>query len=619
MKRLPFEMDLETYRNYFLCKFFDGNQFYDIPMWPGYSLDIQQIVNILSATTTYTFNGINYDMPILTLAMHGADCEALKRANDAIIMGGVKWWDFYRNYGIQIPEYVDHVDLMEVAPGVRIGLKMYMGRLHAPKMQDLPFVPDAELTPMDRFNTARYCGNDLVGTRMLRLEIAERLTLREDISARYGIDVRSKSDAQIAEAVVKSRLEFIPDKRYIPHGYQFQYAPPAFIQFASPQMQQLLDVVRNAWFVVTDKEEAYELGFTEPVRTGVNIPPELKDRDIRIGGSVYRMGIGGLHSQESDVMHRTIPGVQKIKDVDVTSYYPSLILAMNMYPSQLGPAFIAIYRAIYAQRLEAKAAGRNAESDGLKIVLNGTFGKLFSKYSIFYAPEFGIATTLTGQLALLMLIEMMEMSGIGVVSANTDGIVLRIPEGRDTLAAQIIAWWEARTGFRMEDNNYTVLAQRDVNNYIAITDKGKVKRKGVFNQGGVLSGPQGKGPDKDICADAVVEFLQHGTPIEQTIRACQDIRKFLVIRAVKGGGVWVPPPMLDMGTPDGGAEYLGKAVRWYHSRRWRGAYIAYQSNGNRVAGSMDVAPCMDLPATFPDDIDYDHYIQVACEMIKEWQ
>jgi len=53
----------------------------------------------------------------------------------------------------------------------------------------------------------------------------------------------------------------------------------------------------------------------------------------------------------------------------------------------------------------------------LKTLLNGSFGKLGSRYSIFYAPTEMLQVTITGQLALLMLIEMMELCGIPVVSA----------------------------------------------------------------------------------------------------------------------------------------------------------------------------------------------------------
>ena len=51
-------------------------------------------------------------------------------------------------------------------------------------------------------------------------------------------------------------------------------------------------------------------------------------------------------------------------------------------------------------------------ANGGKIVLNGTFGKLFSLFSIFFSPQQGISTTVGGQLSLLMLIERLEIAGI---------------------------------------------------------------------------------------------------------------------------------------------------------------------------------------------------------------
>ena len=324
------------------------------------------------------------------------------------------------------------------------------------------------------------------------------------------------------------------------------------------------------------------------------------------------MGIGGLHSQESSVHYLSIPGRQQLRDVDVTSYYPSLILTLGMYPEQLGPAFINIYRNVYTRRLAAKEAGEMTESDGLKIVLNGTFGKLLSKWSILYAPELGIRVTITGQLALLMLIEMMEMSGIRVVSANTDGIVLLIAPHLEWLADQNIKWWERTTGLQLEASLYSGIFMRDVNNYIALPmqddPKGKVKRKGIFAPGGLLSGPQGKHPDKDICADAVVAYLQHGTPLEATIRGCTDIRKFVQIRHCSRGAVDLPA-----GVAINDGRYLGKAIRWYYSGR--PGYIGVRHTGDKVAGSEGATPIMDLPATLPADINYQHYIDVAKTML----
>lgn len=641
-KRPLGEVDTECYPDYWLFKLYDEStrQFFSFGMWPGQPLDIMGIISLLSRYTIITFNGIGYDILMVTLALYGATCAQLKEANDDIIVRKLHPWEFCEKWGIQIPEYIDIIDIMEVAPGVRIGLKMYMGRMHAPTLQDLPYDPDTALDGGGRFVIADYCGNDLIGTNMLRHEVWERIQLRMSIGERYGIDVRSKSDAQIAEAVIKAQLDFYPQKRYIPHGYSFHYDPPSYIQYVTPQMRELLDVVRKAPFVVTDKEEALILyGEATGVRTGVNIPPALLGRDIIIGRGVYRMGIGGLHSQESCVSYFSCDEYT-IKDIDVKSYYPSLILTMGMVPEQLGPAFSIIFRAIYERRLLSKSESQRiaelweatgnaelkaeadllrTESDGLKIVLNGTFGKLFSKYSILYAPELGIRVTITGQLALLMLIEMYECSGIQVLSANTDGIVLKIPRGMEGVAASIMKWWEQRTGLEMEETNYKSIHFRDVNNYIAIDTKGKAKRKGVFNNGGVLSGPQGKGPNMDIAADAVVEWLKTGADIAKTIQACTDIRKFIVLRGVTGGATYRPPLRMGADGVDFNAHmsgaYLGKAVRWYYGMD-RSAYIA-DAKGGRVATSQGAVPVMQLPDTFPTDIDYGKYVNEAMEMVAD--
>lgn len=629
MKRKPIRCDLECYKDFFLAKFYDGSEkrFFQTGAWPGQELDIESLIYILKNFTLVTFNGNGYDLPMLILAINGLNTDQLKEASDDIIVRQMRPWQLLRKWGVFEPNYIDHIDIMEVAPGVKMGLKAYMARMHAPTIQDLPYEPSFIPGAPERFNLSEYCGNDLIGTDLLAEEIADRLRLRESISATYGIDVRSKSDAQIAEAVIKAQLTFDPVKRFVPHGYQFNYVAPDFIQFVSPEMQRLLRDVCTAPFVVTDKEQALEIfGDSTGIRTGVNIPDILKDRDIRIGNGVYRMGIGGLHSQESSVSYYADDSCT-IRDIDVKSYYPSLILLMRMFPEQIGPAFITIFQKIYDKRLFAKGEAERimklfecmgaaelkleaehfqTESDGLKIVLNGTFGKLFSKWSILYAPELGIRTTITGQLALLMLIEMLERCGIQVISANTDGIVLKIPRGLESTADYIVKWWEGRTGLEMEAKDYRSIHFRDVNNYVAITTDGKTKRKGVFNQSGVLSGPQGKTPFMDICADAVVAYLKDGTPIEKTISDCKDIRKFIVARSVTGGGEYISANR---------REYLGKVVRWYYSRNV--GYIAATKSGNKVASSDMATPVMRLPATMPDDVDLARYDRAAYEMLAD--
>jgi len=100
--------------------------------------------------------------------------------------------------------------------------------------------------------------------------------------------------------------------------------------------------------------------------------------------------------------------------------------------------FQTIYQKILDDRLAAKNSGDSVTSNTIKIVLNGSFGKLGSKWSILYAPRLLLQVTLTGQLALLMLIEMIEDAGIPVVSANTDGIVIKCPANRKSELDNIV-------------------------------------------------------------------------------------------------------------------------------------------------------------------------------------
>ena len=250
-----------------------------------------------------------------------------------------------------------------------------------------------------------------------------------------------------------------------------------------------------------------------------------------------------------------------------------------------------------------------AESDGKKIVANGTYGKLGSKYSFLFAPELMIRTTLSGQFALLMLIESFELSGIRVVSANTDGIVVITPVGLEWLRDQCIKSWELKTGLETEATEYTAIYNANVNNYIAFKPDGSHKAKGWYGESGVVpkASPSGKSPGMDICNDAVIAFLRDGTPVASTIMACKDIRRFVVIK--------------NANNPSGGAveertgENIGKALRYYFATGVTTG-MRYAANGNLVAGSTGGKALMQLPDTFPEDVNYPAYIEKALKMLN---
>lgn len=625
-------LDVECFENWFLVGVTDhvSGHRWDIHAMAHFPFDAAALEALLRHYTIITFNGDHYDLLMVTAALMGWDVGQLKWLNDKIIKGGKRSWENRRELGLWTPDYIDHIDVMEVVPGVGIGLKVYAGRAHAPIMLDSP-VDFEKPIPFEQIgHETYYCQNDREVTWIVATGVSERIALRIMLSQRYGVDLRSKSDAQIAEAVVKAewqrRMQAMLDagqtppvpysldhqgrpeiiRRTIRDGYSFKYEAPSYIQFVSPHLQELLATAQSVDFVVRDKEQLVPVWVQKEedtwvlevpkIKTGVQMPKALH-QIIRIGGKGYQMGIGGLHSRESSVSHYTTD-THQLRTADVASYYPSLMTTLGMTPEGLGPMFLDIYQDIKTERLAAKAAGDKTTDAGLKLVLNGSFGKLWSKYSIFFAPELGVRVTITGQLALLMLIERLTLAGIEVVSANTDGIEMRIPRGLEWMADATIKWWESVTGLTMECEDYISLHSRDVNNYIAVYPKGKVKRKGVYRPSGLV---ENKNPNMDICAEAVTNYLVDGTPIERTVRECRDIRQFVVVRKVKGGGYWR-------------GQYLGSAVRWYYAHD--GEPIVY-ANGNKVASSDKAWPLMQMDGTMPGNIDYQHYINVAFNMLVD--
>lgn len=326
--------DTECYSDYWLCKL-DGIG--DFQLFPGYALDIAGLRKALSRHKVVTFNGLKYDMPMIALALTGATNGQLKAASDYIIQNNVQPWQFYRECNLTDPnEWIDHIDLIEVAPG-QGSLKAYGGKMHSPKIQDLPIPIDASIRWCDRVLLREYCQNDLDTTRVLYETFETQIALRESMGAEYGVDLRSKSDPQIAEAVMKSLLPFKVERPSYPVGMEFFYRPPEWLRFVE---LPLLDILKSAPFKITDTG-------------GVEIPDALKKKMITIGSTGYRMGIGGLHSGESNRVIQSDDDFVLL-DSDVSGYYVTLILRVGIYPPQIGPVFQTIYQGWYDRRMNAK-------------------------------------------------------------------------------------------------------------------------------------------------------------------------------------------------------------------------------------------------------------------------
>lgn len=613
--------DIEVYKNYFLAYFLnvDGTETTFEIFDKIRDFEIEEFLQFVRSKCIVGFNNKSYDDVLIKLMANNGSgydkvnfkmkdsplTEIVKNESNKIIENSIKPWNFCKLHNINTRD-LNTIDIKEVLVG-QASLKLYGARAGSKKLQELPIHHDTTLTLEQKEEIKKYCRNDLEVTRMLSEAIVEQIKLREEMGKEFGIDLRSKSDAQIAEVVINKYYKdktgddvSFPDSDDIQDSYK--YNPPSWIKFNSNELNTLLHNICNDEFKINEK-----LG-------SVELPDCLKGRVIFYGNKSYAMGIGGLHSIDGVGYYKS-DSEHSIFDIDVASFYPKMILNGRFYPKNIGEEFLDIYETIVNRRLDAKARVAELHAMGelsdelkqelvsttntmnaLKITINGSFGKFGSKYSKLYSPDLLFHTTVSGQLTLLMLIERMEDAGIPAISANTDGVVFYINRDDESLMRDIVAKWEDETQLQMEYNEYKSIFYRDVNNYVAFTTNDKAKTKGVFTKADLAHNPTA-----DIMKRAAIQYLGFDIPVHDTIKECTDITQFLQVRTVKGGAVK-------------DEKQIGKAIRWYYSTMSETA-INYADTGNMVPNSIGGIPCMDLPDTIPSDLDYQWYINEAHNLI----
>ena len=585
-----FFFDVEIYPNYFLASFLrDDGKLFEFEIYKDIKLDVTKLKKLLfdDRFIFVSFNGIKFDIPIIGEAIKNPSSPGIVNVlRDKLIKENARPWSHTR-----WAKGINHIDLIEVAPGFA-SLKLYGGRMSSQKLQDLPVDPDKAVNEEERAVLRKYCVNDLETTRDLYNTLTKQLELREVMNEQLGFkpgdfgDLRSKSDAQIAETVFRERLweehRVACERPTLYKGYNFKYKVPHFITFKDNDLNEMLEGVRAATFELTDKGQP-------------STPPALK-KVVSFDGAKYKMGIGGIHSGEKS-QAVTIADDEMLYEADVASYYPFIILGQGVYPEHLGESFLSVYRDIVETRIAAKHSGDKVTADSLKITINASFGKMGSPYSFLYSPDLLIQTTVTGQLALLMLTERVTAKGAKVVSANTDGIVIKCKKSDYEAIHKACNDWEIDCDFTLEETFYSALYSKDVNNYIAVTTKGGVKTKGAYAKPSLM-----KNTVNLVCIEAVINHITTGADISDHIYNELSVKKFLTIKTVNGGAIWR-------------GEELGKVVRWYYSTD--GESIHYVTNGNKVGKSDGSKPMMNLADGLPHDIDYEWYIADALKMLKD--
>lgn len=342
---MPLILDVECYRDYFLIAFLnsENHKVATFEMFAGKPLNVSRVAHFMNNHTTMSFNGNGYDLFMIEAALQNRSCGELKNLSDEIIKSNLPSWKIAREFDVSPPQRWDHIDIMGVIPG-QAGLKVYAGRIGYKKLQELPIEPDASISPEQRELLKEYCTNDVRVTEALYRKVEKQIALRVDMGKKYDVDLRSKSDAQIAEAVLKHEIEKVSGKTLQPprvkDGATYRYLDPKIINFKGYELRKVFNSLTKHDFELAPNGS-------------IKMPDWLKETKITIGDTQYQMGIGGLHSCEKG--QSVIAGDDHIlADFDVASYYPSIILQQRIAPDSMGDSFIQVYRSIVDGRIKAK-------------------------------------------------------------------------------------------------------------------------------------------------------------------------------------------------------------------------------------------------------------------------
>lgn len=351
------------------------------------------------------------------------------------------------------------------------------------KESDVPFDIDRQLTDEEEKDLIRYCIHDVKETikvfERLRVEFDSHVQLIEAFDLDFTMFTKTKAQlsADILGAVKTEN-----------RGDEFDYRIPAVLEIND--YPEVVD-----WYF-KDENKDYK-----------------KNLEIDLYGVPHVFAFGGIHGALPNYQAEGI-----ILCCDVASLYPSIMINFDtLSRNVVSPEK---FREIRDKRLKYKAE-KNPIQQPLKIVINGTFGASKDQYNNLYDPLQSNLTCLFGQWLLLDLIEKVSPY-CEIIQSNTDGIFMKVEDMETVQKIKDVAKeWELRTNFDLEWEQFDKIYQKDVNNYIIISNDGKHKAKGAY-----VKKLNDLDYDLPIVNEALVNYFVHGVPLEETINNCTSLHKF---------------------------------------------------------------------------------------------
>lgn len=478
------------------------------------------------------YNCKNYDKYILQAIINGVNP---KLVNDYIIGGG-NGWELFRDR-LDINLY----DCMIMGKSLK-QLESYFGV--DIRESEIDFNLDRPLTDTERASNIKYCKSDVYNTALVFMHN------KQEFEAQIGLiklSCSSLSDLSKTKAQLSAKiLEAKPlPVQLLQQEWAFEYNQCVKdYNYKHKDVLQFFDSLRES----KDPKAKYE---------------------CELYGVPHTFALGGLHGAIPNYIH-SVNTKEYIVHIDVASYYPHIMTEWG-YLTRAVPS-IQKFIDIMELRLKYKKE-KNPLQAPLKIVINGSYGQsgagklldngTYKLLSPMFDPRRMREVCINGQLMLLQLIEDLEQ--FDLIQSNTDGLVYRIPIEHMDEVKSIVKAWEKRTKMTMEYDYTTLIAQRDVNNYIAVFDNGKIERKG-----GAVKESKPCDYDLPIVKDAITEYFVHGIPVDEYINNINDLAPFMKTYKLMGSYVRAL---------HGDEQQQGKVFRVFASRSRKDKCLYKQKEG----------------------------------------
>lgn len=439
------------------------------------------------------YNNLHYDQFIFKGILCGFDPKAI---NDFIIAEGHKGWQYS---SLLRKVYMVNYDVFH--PRTDRGLKTHEAYLGNDICETtVPFDIDRKLTEAEIAETVKYCRHDVEQTIEVFMQRKSEFDARMDLLKMFDLPLvyLGKTDAQLTAIILGA------ERPARPRDDEFDIVPLPCLDLGP------YDFIRSWYLDPANQDYSATL-------------------DFDIAGCPHKCAWGGLHGAIAQYA-----GEGYFINVDVESYYPAEMIAHALLSRNVQDP--SKFKGIRDHRIELKHA-KDPRQKALKLVVNGTYGASKDKFNALYDPRQANMVCVNGQLMLIDLMhKLVRDVGAEIIQSNTDGVLIRMPDGFDggpdafyDRVDDVAYEWEHRTGMGLEFDEFTCVYQKDVNNYVLVAADGSMKTKGAYVK---KLGPLDY--DLAVVNKALVEFMVHGVPVEDTIATDDDLIDYQRVVKVSG-------------------------------------------------------------------------------------